>query len=125
VALIYARRRYAVDFDKLFLLGVGTASPDPTVTDEGRLERGISGWLLSKDRSLVLLTLDAQEDLSRRLVAEIMQRRYLHIDATPSPDEAKHLRLDLANAKSTEVLKKLAQDATRSAFRKAALKAFF
>ena len=75
---------YAVDFDALFLLGVGTASPDPTVTDEGRLERGISGWLLSKDRSLVLLTLDAQEDLSRRLVAEIMQR----LAATPAKANA-------------------------------------
>ena len=71
------------------------------------------------------MALNAQEDLSRRLVDELMKGRSLHIDASPSADEAKHLKLDLANAKSTQVLKKLAQDATRAAFRKPKVRAFF
>lgn len=124
VALTYARRRYAVDFDDLFVLGIGTASPDPSVTKEGRLTRGAGGWLLSLDRSLVLMTLNAQEELSQRIVESLMANHYMRIDATPSADEARYLKLDLANARSTQVLKKLAQQAASVALRRPGIRAF-
>jgi hypothetical protein len=113
-----------VDYDDLFVLGIGTASPDPSVTKEGRLTRGAGGWLLSLDRSLVLMTLNAQEELSQRIVESLMANHYMRIDATPSADEARYLKLDLANARSTQVLKKLAQQAASVALRRPAIRAF-
>jgi patatin-like phospholipase/acyl hydrolase len=125
VALTYARRRYAVDFNELFVLGIGTASPDPAIVKEGRLKRGAGGWLFSIDRSLVLMTLNAQEELSRRLVENLLADHYVRIDATPSPDEARFLKLDLASPRSTQVLKKLAAEAAAAALRKRSVRAFF
>jgi uncharacterized protein len=125
LALAYARKRFAVELDAMFVLGIGTAAPNPSLVGAGRLRRGLGGWLLSPRRGVVVLTLDAQEDFARRLTAALMRDRYVYVDATPSADEARYLGLDLAGAKSTRTLKKLAQDATTAHFHTPRFRAFF
>lgn len=124
VAVAYAHRRLAVPLHDLFVLSIGTASPNPSLVDAGRLRRGIAGWLLST-RGIVNLTLNAQESLGRQLTQILMGDRYVRVDAVPSPQEAKHLRLDKAHRKATLTLKTLAQDAVAAHFGEPAFKAFF
>ena len=125
VAIAYARERFAVDLDDLYVLGVGTAAPNPSLVNAGRLQRGLAGWLLSPRRGVVLLTLNAQEDFARRLTARFMKNRYVYVDAVPAADEANYLGLDKAGADATRILKKLAQNATTAHFGKPQFDAFF
>jgi predicted acylesterase/phospholipase RssA len=125
LAIAYARKRLAVDLRDLFVLGIGTAGLKPSFVRAGRAGRGILRWLLSGGRGIVDLTLNAQEDLCRRLSAELMGDRYVYVDAIPSADEATYLGLDITSREATRTLKKLAQRVAKAQCGQSAFRAFF
>lgn len=96
IALAYGRKHLATPLADLYLIGIGTAAPDPACVKTGNPAKGIFGWLLSR-RGLVQLTLNSQEDLAVRQVGLLAGDRYLRVDADPSPDQARYLALDKAD----------------------------
>lgn len=110
IALAYGRKQLAVPLDELYLLGIGTAAPDPAHVGAGNARRGIVPWLLSA-RGLVQLTLDSQEDLAVRQVTALAGERYVRVDVKPSPDQAKYVALDRADAAARRTLITLADAA--------------
>lgn len=110
IALAYGKKHLATQLDDLYLLGIGTAAPDPACVNTGNTGKGILGWLLSK-RGLVQLTLNTQEELAVRQVGMLSGDRYLRVDAKPSPEQAKYLALDRADDQASEILLSLADSA--------------
>jgi predicted acylesterase/phospholipase RssA len=124
IALAYGLRLLATPLEDLHLLGIGTAAPDPARATAGDPDRGILPWLLSK-RGLVQLTLDSQEELAVRQVMALLSDRYVRVDMRPSPDQARYIALDRADADARRVLITLA-DAAFEVFReRAAFGAYF
>lgn len=124
IALAYGRKRLATPLEDLYLLGIGTAAPDPASTTAGNPGKGIFGWLLST-RGLVQLTLNSQEDLTVRQVTALAGDRYLRVDARPSPEQAKYLALDRADTKARKTLLDLADAAFEQYRSRAEFVAFF
>jgi cGAMP-activated phospholipase len=118
IALAYGRRHLATPLEDFHLLGIGTAASDPARAMPGDPHRGILPWLLST-RGLVQLTLDSQEELAVRQVTALLGDRYVRVDMRPSPDQARYLALDRADADARKVLITLA-DAAFDVFRKRA-----
>lgn len=83
VALAYGRKALASGLEDLYVMGIGTAAPDPAQAAAGHPRRGGLRWLLSR-RGLVQLTLGSQEDLSVRLAGLLAGDRYLRVIRPPA-----------------------------------------
>jgi predicted acylesterase/phospholipase RssA len=107
VALSSALKR--VQLSDVHMLSIGTCATTPakpvrTVIDSGKLR-----WLLR--HKVFDLTLAVQESLVVDTMTTFLGDRYIRLDATPQPEQVKHLKLDKASDKATETLEALAMDA--------------
>ena len=88
-----------------------TASPATGNLPMAPARYGIVDWMLPK-RNLLLLTLDAQEHLARRLAEQLLGPRYCRIDYAPNGTQAKVMgALDQAGEKASQALCALADQA--------------
>jgi predicted acylesterase/phospholipase RssA len=124
VALAYGRKAFACGLEDLCVMGLGTAAPDPAHAEDDDLRRGGLRWLLSR-RGLVQLTLGSQEALSVRLAGLLVGDRYLRVDCSPAPEQAKTIGLDLAGPKAAKVLLELADQCFAGFQRRADFKRYF
>lgn len=128
VAIVYARRQFALDLDKLNMLSIGTAAPAhaaQTPIGHARADKGILNSLLSR-RGLVQLTMDSQERLSTQVAADLLHKRYVRADARPTVQQAAHISdMDRADARANRTLLELADQTFDQSWPDSRFRTFF
>ena len=111
VAVTETVRRLGCKLDNVRALSIGTAG-GPHVTPRSTWSPGLLEWVVRQ--GLVQLTLSTQEQLAVEQCGVLLGDRYLRIDHSPSQSDRRHLRLDVADAKSTKTLRIAAEATIRS-----------
>ena len=111
VAVTETVRRLGCKLDNVRALSIGTAG-GTHVTPRSTWSPGLLEWVVRQ--GLVQLTLSTQEQLAVEQCGVLLGDRYLRIDHSPSQSDRRHLRLDVADAKSTKTLRIAAEATIRS-----------
>ena len=112
IAISEVIRNNLCALENIRVISIGTATPSAGGVPHKNNPKGISRWLVS---GLFELTAAAQEKLIVQIAEEILKDSYLRIDATPTPDQSKILKLDNSDTDASEVLKLLAEEVWENA----------
>ncbi|KCZ52630.1 CBASS cGAMP-activated phospholipase [Hyphomonas pacifica] len=125
IALLDARRFCNARFDDVYQLSIGTAGrrQGAAVHDKARAPGAVS-WVAR--RGLVQTIMAAQEHLALEQVGDLLQARFLRIDAEPAQNQVKAIKaLDRVSDKATATLQLLAGQAWQAHKSSRALRDFF
>jgi uncharacterized protein len=112
-ALAESIQHFHVDLLHTHMLSIGTASPGAAAPAGQAQVAGLLGWILR--RSLVNVTMEAQEAMAVDNARAILGNHHLRIDGSPTAEQAKVLGLDAATPEATQVLTDLALEAWNEA----------
>jgi uncharacterized protein len=112
-ALAESIEYFGVDLMRTHMLSIGTASPGVAAPAGKARVAGLVGWILR--RSLVQVTMEAQESMAVANANAILANHHLRIDGSPTSAQAKVLALDAATTEARQVLTALALEAWNEA----------
>jgi hypothetical protein len=105
IAMTEAMRWRKIEFADIHIMSIGTAGKDIA----GLPGEAKGGGAITMGSQLFEITLTAQERLSVSQCSTLLGKRYLRLDAQPSPEQQKVLALDSASDEATNTLLLLAE----------------
>lgn len=113
VAFHEACYKMGIDVSRIHVVSIGTMNASVTMDpraplDAGLLWSGLSwrNWRFWKGwrQRVFEVTLSAQDVLAKDMLQQVLKDRVIHIDQSPTNDQAKSIGLDKVNAHANEVL---------------------